>query len=208
MEERATTGPLEGSASRTGTGAGRGVRVVLSRKKQREVPESNVKVCKASTGAVPGRVPDSLALEQQQLYLGQAAHTDLPRKGARRRHQTQRAKRRQGGRSSGAKNEPASKSDQHGHSCESNTSNYPKTPHAETTHEAAGATGSCSDAAAADAGHPQNRPAERHSHRYQSHHLHCRHSHRCLHHRHQSPHSLQQLHRRHHLLKFRRKKRV
>ncbi|CAI7847470.1 unnamed protein product [Closterium sp. NIES-54] len=41
MEERATTGPLEGSASLTGTGAGRGVRVVLSRKKQREAPESN-----------------------------------------------------------------------------------------------------------------------------------------------------------------------
>ncbi|CAI7785896.1 unnamed protein product [Closterium sp. NIES-53] len=47
MEERATTGPPEGSASRTGTGAGRGVRVVLSRKKQREAPESSVKICPA-----------------------------------------------------------------------------------------------------------------------------------------------------------------
>ncbi|CAI7915384.1 unnamed protein product, partial [Closterium sp. NIES-53] len=44
VEERATTGPPEGSASLTGTGAGRGVRVVLSRKKMRDSPESNVKV--------------------------------------------------------------------------------------------------------------------------------------------------------------------
>ncbi|CAI7871526.1 unnamed protein product [Closterium sp. NIES-54] len=55
MEERATTGPSEGSASRTGTGVGRGLRVVQSQKKQREAPESSVKVCKASAGAVPGR---------------------------------------------------------------------------------------------------------------------------------------------------------
>ncbi|CAI7852116.1 unnamed protein product [Closterium sp. NIES-54] len=68
-----------------------------------------------------------------------------------------------------------------------------------TTHEAAGETGSRSDAAAADAGHPQNRHAERQSHCHQSHRLHCRHSHRCLHHRHQSPHSHQQSHRCHHL---------
>ncbi|CAI7885641.1 unnamed protein product [Closterium sp. NIES-53] len=114
VEERATTGPSEGSASVIGTGAGRGVRVVLSRKKQREAPESNVKVCKASAGA-------------------------------------------------------------------------------------RGETRSLSNAAAADAGHPQNQHAEWQSHRYQSHRLHCRHSHRCLHHRHQSPHSRQQSHRRHHL---------
>ncbi|CAI7790019.1 unnamed protein product [Closterium sp. NIES-54] len=61
MEDLATTGPPEGSASLSGIGAGRGVRVVLSRKKQREAPESNVKVCRASAGAVPGGVPDSLA---------------------------------------------------------------------------------------------------------------------------------------------------
>ncbi|CAI7804211.1 unnamed protein product [Closterium sp. NIES-54] len=60
MEEWATTGPLEGSASLTGTGAGRGVRVVLSRKKHREAPESNVKVCKASAGA--GLAPTLLLL--------------------------------------------------------------------------------------------------------------------------------------------------
>ncbi|CAI7746587.1 unnamed protein product [Closterium sp. NIES-54] len=60
MEERVRTGHPEGSANPTGTGAGSGVRVVLSRKKHREALESGVKVCKASAGAVPGRV-DSLA---------------------------------------------------------------------------------------------------------------------------------------------------
>ncbi|CAI7863286.1 unnamed protein product [Closterium sp. NIES-53] len=54
-------------------------------------------------------------------------------------------------------------SDQRGHLCESQTGseNYPQTPHAEqTTHEAAGATGSRSDAAAAASGHRQNLPSE------------------------------------------------
>ncbi|CAI7896255.1 unnamed protein product [Closterium sp. NIES-53] len=43
MEERATTGPPEVAASRTRIGAGRGVRVVLSQKNQREAPESSMK---------------------------------------------------------------------------------------------------------------------------------------------------------------------
>ncbi|CAI7846931.1 unnamed protein product [Closterium sp. NIES-53] len=75
--------------------------------------------------------------------------------------------------------------------------------HAETTHEAAGETGSRSDAAVADASHHQNRYAERQSHCHESHRLRCRHSHRCLHHRHLSPHShhhsRHHSHRRHHL---------
>ncbi|CAI7842264.1 unnamed protein product, partial [Closterium sp. NIES-54] len=64
-----------------------------------------------------------------------------------------------------------------------------------TTHGAAGATRSRSDAAAAAAGHHQGLHAEVQSYCLQSHRLHCRHSHRCLHRRHQSPHSRHQFHR-------------
>ncbi|CAI7756785.1 unnamed protein product [Closterium sp. NIES-54] len=74
MEERATTGPPEGSASLTGTGAGRGVRVVLSRKKQREAPESNVKVCKASAGAAPTTTRGS-TLRSRPTTTGPTAST-------------------------------------------------------------------------------------------------------------------------------------
>ncbi|CAI7879380.1 unnamed protein product [Closterium sp. NIES-54] len=53
VEARATTGPLVWSASETGTGAARGVCEVQSRKKQRDAPESSVKVCKASAEEGP-----------------------------------------------------------------------------------------------------------------------------------------------------------
>ncbi|CAI7828624.1 unnamed protein product [Closterium sp. NIES-53] len=51
VEECARTGPPEGSARETGTGRLSGVRVVRSRKKEREARESSVKVYKASAGA-------------------------------------------------------------------------------------------------------------------------------------------------------------
>ncbi|CAI7837839.1 unnamed protein product [Closterium sp. NIES-53] len=73
-------------------------------------------------------------------------------------------------------------------------------PHAEkTTHEAAGATGSRSDAAAAASGLLQNLHAELQSDCSHSHRCHYRHSHRCLHRCHQRPHSYHHSHRCHHL---------
>ncbi|CAI7897868.1 unnamed protein product, partial [Closterium sp. NIES-53] len=58
--EVARTGPPEGSARETATGLGSCSRAVRSRKKQREAPESSVKVCSASVGAVPADA-DALA---------------------------------------------------------------------------------------------------------------------------------------------------
>ncbi|CAI7855924.1 unnamed protein product [Closterium sp. NIES-53] len=55
LTECARTGPPEGSARETATGRLSGVSVVLFLKKEREAPESSVKVCKASVGAVPER---------------------------------------------------------------------------------------------------------------------------------------------------------
>ncbi|CAI5962661.1 unnamed protein product [Closterium sp. NIES-64] len=48
VEEVAMTGPPEGSARETATGRASGSRAVRSRKKQREAPESSVKVCSAA----------------------------------------------------------------------------------------------------------------------------------------------------------------
>ncbi|CAI5993259.1 unnamed protein product [Closterium sp. NIES-64] len=53
VEEVAMTGPPEGSARETATGRASGSRAVRSRKKQREAPESSVKVCSAAVDAVP-----------------------------------------------------------------------------------------------------------------------------------------------------------
>ncbi|CAI7768382.1 unnamed protein product [Closterium sp. NIES-53] len=72
-------------------------------------------------------------------------------------------------------------------------SHYPHPSHAEpTTHGAAGASGSRSDAAAAGPNHHEGLHAKVQTYHHRSHHLHCRHSLRCLHRRHRS-------HRRHHL---------
>ncbi|CAI7916290.1 unnamed protein product [Closterium sp. NIES-54] len=74
VEARATTGPPVGSASETGTGAASGVSVVLSQKKQRDAPESSVKVCKASAeeGPVAGWVGQGGS--GWAAWLGNARH--------------------------------------------------------------------------------------------------------------------------------------
>ncbi|CAI7855940.1 unnamed protein product, partial [Closterium sp. NIES-53] len=65
VEEVAMTGPPEGSARETATGRASCSRAVRSRKKQREAPESSVKVCSASVDAVPasadGQAPGAAA---------------------------------------------------------------------------------------------------------------------------------------------------
>ncbi|CAI7764600.1 unnamed protein product, partial [Closterium sp. NIES-53] len=53
VEKRERTGPPEGSARETATGRLSGVRVVRSRKKERDAPESRVKVREAEADAVP-----------------------------------------------------------------------------------------------------------------------------------------------------------
>ncbi|CAI7820606.1 unnamed protein product, partial [Closterium sp. NIES-53] len=53
VEKRDRTGPPEGSARDTATGRLSGVRVVRSRKKERDAPESRVKVREAEADAVP-----------------------------------------------------------------------------------------------------------------------------------------------------------
>ncbi|CAI5959932.1 unnamed protein product [Closterium sp. NIES-64] len=60
MVDRVRTGSPEGSARETAAGVVTGVSAVLSRKKQREAPESSMKVCKASADVVLERA-DSLA---------------------------------------------------------------------------------------------------------------------------------------------------
>ncbi|CAI7846189.1 unnamed protein product, partial [Closterium sp. NIES-53] len=52
VEKRERTGPPEGSARETATGRLSGVRVVRSRKKERDAPESRVKVREAEADAV------------------------------------------------------------------------------------------------------------------------------------------------------------
>ncbi|CAI7820535.1 unnamed protein product [Closterium sp. NIES-53] len=78
---------------------------------------------------------------------------------------------------------------------------FPQTPHAEqTTHEAAGAKGSRSDAAAAALGHRQNLPSKQlYPDCHHSHWRHYHHPHRCHHRHHQSPHSRHHSHRCHYL---------
>ncbi|CAI7881446.1 unnamed protein product [Closterium sp. NIES-54] len=79
-------------------------------------------------------------------------------------------------------------------------SHYPHPPHAEpTTHGAAEASESRSDAAGAGPDHHQGLHAEVQTDHHWSHRLYCRHSLRCLHRCHQSLHLRHRSHRRHHL---------
>ncbi|CAI7801919.1 unnamed protein product [Closterium sp. NIES-53] len=83
-------------------------------------------------------------------------------------------------------------------------SHYPHLPHAEpTTHGAAGASESRSDAAAAGPDHHHGLHAKVQTDHHYSRRLYCRHSLRCLHRRHQSLHLRHQSHRRHHLHRLR-----
>ncbi|CAI7771353.1 unnamed protein product [Closterium sp. NIES-53] len=81
VEKLARIGPPEGSARETATGRLSGVSVVQSRKKEREAPESRVKVWRTWADVVPERA-DSPAPEAADTLAPRAA-TSPPGSGGR-----------------------------------------------------------------------------------------------------------------------------
>ncbi|CAI7821147.1 unnamed protein product, partial [Closterium sp. NIES-53] len=81
VEKLARTGPPEGSARETATRRLSGVSVVQSRKKEREAPESRVKVWRTWADVVPERA-DSPAPEAADTPAHRAA-TSPPGSGGR-----------------------------------------------------------------------------------------------------------------------------
>ncbi|CAI7916162.1 unnamed protein product, partial [Closterium sp. NIES-53] len=91
VEKRDRTGrPPEGSARETATGRLSGVRVVRSRKKERDAPESRVKVREAEADAVPesadALVPERAVSPTPESTDALAPRAEAPMPGSGGKH--------------------------------------------------------------------------------------------------------------------------